>query len=77
MIRALSEEELRQRALEALIQSLGPAEAMRFLSMVRQGSRDYQKWRDEHFKGLTPEQVVDGLKRGSHRGGSSGQHPAS
>jgi hypothetical protein len=62
MNEVLSEEELRRKAWEALKERLGVANAMRFLSLVHNPSRDYQAWRDAHFKDLTTEALVEQMQ---------------
>jgi len=45
----LTERELRQQAVRALTDSLGPVEALRFLALVSREPFDYQEWRGEYF----------------------------
>lgn len=45
----LTEKELRQQAVRALTDSLGPVEALRFLALVSREPFDYQEWRREYF----------------------------
>ena len=49
MAKQLTEQELRQRAVRALTDSLGPVEALRFLALVSREPFDYQEWRREYF----------------------------
>lgn len=49
MVKQLTEEELRQRAVEALSEKLGPVDALRFLALISHEPFDYQKWRREYF----------------------------
>ena len=42
MAKQLSEKELRQQAVRALTDSLGPVEALRFLALVSREPFDYQ-----------------------------------
>ena len=65
----MSENELWTTAWEVLKERLGPGEAMRFLSLIRNPPRDYQKWREQHFKDLTTEQPVEGMKATEHPSG--------
>jgi hypothetical protein len=53
----LSEQELRQQAVRALSDSLGPVDALRFLALVSREPFDYQQWRTEYFSRYS----VDGL----------------
>lgn len=58
MIRPLTDEELRDEALEVLTRHLGPAQTLRFLSWMRSKPRDYQAWRDEHFRGVGVDELL-------------------
>ena len=49
MAKQLTEKELRQHAVRALTDSLGPVEALRFLALVSREPFDYQEWRREYF----------------------------
>ena len=66
MSEMLPTNQLCERALGALAKALGPAGAMRFLSILRNEPRDYQKWRDEHFKDLTVEALAERLQAAEH-----------
>lgn len=54
--------ELCDRAWMALKNQLGMAHAMRFMSLIRNPKRDYLAWRDERFKDLTPNELIDQLR---------------
>ena len=58
MVRQLTDDELRDRALELLTENLGPSQTIRFLSWLRQSPRDYQAWRDAHFQGFTADDLI-------------------
>ena len=45
MAKKLSENELRRQAVQALSESLGPVDALRFLALVSREPFDYQEWR--------------------------------
>lgn len=62
MNESLTDEQLRAKAWDVLKQHLGTLEAIRFLSMVRRQPRDYQRWRDEHFKNLNPDDLIRQLE---------------
>ena len=62
MNKRLTESELCSTAWGLLNERLGPAEAMRFFSLIRNPSRDYQEWRARHFKDLTIDQLVEGIR---------------
>jgi hypothetical protein len=49
MAKKLTEQELRQQAVRALTDSLGPVEALRFLALVSREPFDYQQWRQQYF----------------------------
>jgi hypothetical protein len=50
MAKQLTEQELRQQAVRALSDSLGPVDALRFLALVSREPFDYQQWRKEYFR---------------------------
>ena len=52
MAKQLSEKELRRQAVQALSDSLGPVDALRFLALVSREPFDYQEWRREYFSRL-------------------------
>jgi len=49
MAKKLSENELRRQAVQALSESLGPVDALRFLALVSREPFDYQEWRRSYF----------------------------
>ena len=49
MAKQLTEQELRRQAVQALSDSLGPEDALRFLALVSREPFDYQEWRREYF----------------------------
>jgi len=49
MTKQLTEQELRRQAVQALSDSLGPVDALRFLALVSREPFDYQEWRREYF----------------------------
>ena len=63
MNKRMTEQELCTTAWDMLQERLGPVEGMRFLSLIRNPGRDYQTWRQEHFKDLTTDRLVEGMKR--------------
>lgn len=50
MVNRLTYAELCERAWEVLRERLGPVNTLRFLSLARAQPRDYQAWRDAHFR---------------------------
>jgi hypothetical protein len=49
MAKQLTEQELRQQAVRALSDRLGPVDALRFLASVSREPFDYQQWRTDYF----------------------------
>ena len=49
MAKQLTEKELRQQAVRALTENLGPVQALRFLALVSREPFDYQEWRRQYF----------------------------
>jgi hypothetical protein len=49
MAKQLTEQQLRRQAVQALSDSLGPVDALRFLALVSRDPFDYQEWRREYF----------------------------
>ena len=45
MAKQLSETELRRQAVQALSDSVGPVDALRFLALVSREPFDYEEWR--------------------------------
>ena len=61
MVSRTSDVDLCKQAWEVLSDRFGPVDAMRFLSLVRNQPRDYQKWREEHFRELTLSGLLEQL----------------
>lgn len=55
----LPEETMVERAVEALVKSLGPVEAARFLSLPRQRVLDYVHWHRQWQANLNQEGFFD------------------
>ncbi len=53
MAKLLTEQELRQQAVWALADKLGPVDALRFLALVSREPFDYQQWRKEYHGDVT------------------------
>ncbi len=62
MLSEMTDEELRDRALEVLTQHLGATQTIRFLSWLRNKPRDYQTWRDAHFRGFSADELIERLR---------------
>jgi len=50
---------LRQAGIEALLQKLGYAETLRFLSQISSGQGDYMRWREQMFAGMTVDEIFE------------------
>jgi hypothetical protein len=59
MAKQLSETELRRQAVQALSDSLGPVDALRFLALVSREPFDYQKWRREYFSQFNVDELLE------------------
>ena len=62
MVQRPNDDDLCTQAWEALRARLGPVETMRFLSILRNQSRDYQGWRDKHFQSESVESLLNKIK---------------
>jgi len=58
MAKFMTEHELRQQAVRALEECLGPVEALRFLALVSREPFDYQEWRRQFFIDATADTLV-------------------
>lgn len=67
MAEFMTEQELRERAIRALEEHLGPVEALRFLALVSREPFDYQEWRNRYFAHNTVEELFRDI-RSSHTG---------
>jgi len=68
MAKQLTEQELRRQAVQALSDSLGPVDALRFLALVSREPFDYQEWRREYFSRYAN---LDELLQEAHKQNSS------
>jgi hypothetical protein len=59
----LTDEELRQQAVRALTETLGPVEALRFLALVSREPFDYQAWRREYFSQYDIDELLTELRK--------------
>jgi len=62
MVRRLNDIDLCQKAWEVLREHLGPVESLRFLSLARTQPRDYQTWRDQHFRDESLTSLLDQIQ---------------
>jgi hypothetical protein len=63
MAKKLTEEELRQQAVRALTDSLGPVEALRFLALVSREPFDYQQWRRQYFSDYDIDALLNEVRK--------------
>lgn len=63
MAKQLTESELRQQAVRALTDSLGPVEALRFLALVSRQPFDYQSWRQEYFSQYDVDELLIEIRK--------------
>ena len=57
-----SDLELRQVGIEVLLEKLGYAETLRFLSQMSSGHGDYLQWREQMFGDANVEELFDKAK---------------
>lgn len=65
MAEALADDALRAKGLAILEPSLGPVETLRFLALLSHEPFDYQSWRDKHFEGMSPEEILNRARKTS------------
>lgn len=70
MAKQLTERELRQQAVRALTDSLGPVEALRFLALVSREPFDYQEWRREYFSQYDIDELLSEVRKHRNRNAS-------
>jgi len=70
MVKRLTDDELRDKAVEVLTEHLGAASTLRFLSWLRSAPRDYQAWRDAHFKDASIDQLLEQMRDVERRQGA-------
>ena len=63
MAKQLTEQELRQQAVEALSDRLGPVDALRFLALISREPFDYQQWRREYFSRYTVDELLEEARK--------------
>ncbi len=62
MLSEMTDEELRDKALQVLTEHLGPTHTIRFLSWLRNKPRDYPTWRDAHFRGFSANDLIESMR---------------
>lgn len=55
--------EIRKVGMDALVKSLGPVDAVRFIQQYDQGFGDYSKERHELSKGLTVDDIFSQIEK--------------
>ena len=63
MAKQLTEKELRQQAVPALTDSLGPVEALRFFALVFRDPFGYQAWRREYFSQYDLDELLTEVRK--------------
>jgi hypothetical protein len=63
MAKKLTEQELRQQAVRALTESLGPVEALRFLGLISREPFDYQEWRRKYFSQYDMDELLTEVRK--------------
>ena len=63
MTKQLSETELRRQAVQALSDSLGPVDALRFLALVSREPFDYQEWRRQYFSQFNVDELLEEVRK--------------
>lgn len=63
MAKQLTEDELRQKAVDVLTKSLGPVDSLRFLASVSRESFDYQRWRQQYFGHFSIDELLNEADR--------------
>ena len=66
LTRQLTEKELRQQAVRALTENLGPVQALRFLALVSREPFDYQEWRRQYSSQYDVDELLIEVRK--HRG---------
>ncbi len=70
MAKQRTEKELRQEAVQALSERLGPVDALRFLSLISREPFDYQQWRKEYFSHYSADELLREIRHHHDRKGS-------
>ena len=63
MAKQLTEKDLRQQAVQALSDSLGPVNALRFLALVSREPFDYQEWRRQYFPQYNVDELLEEVRK--------------
>ncbi len=57
MSEQLTDDALYAKGLAVLEDHLGPVQTLRFLALMSRQSFDYQRWRQQHFGGMSLEEI--------------------
>ena len=63
MAKQLTEQELRRQAVQALSESLGPVDALRFLALVSREPFDCQVWRRDYFSQYNLDELLTEVRK--------------
>ena len=58
MSEQLTDDALYAKGLAVLEDHLGPVHTLRFLALMSRQSFDYQRWRQQHFGGMSLEEIL-------------------
>jgi hypothetical protein len=58
MSEQLTDDALSAKGLAVLEDHLGPVQTLRFLALMSRQSFDYQRWRQQHFGGMSLEEIL-------------------
>ncbi len=62
---ALPDDALCAKGVAVLEDHLGPVEALRFLALISRQPFDYQRWRQDHFGGMTLAEIFSRIQQAS------------
>ncbi len=63
MTESLADEALCAKGLALLEDQLGPVQTLRFLALLSRQPFDYQRWRQQHFAGMSLAEVLTQAQR--------------
>ncbi len=63
MTESLAGDALCAKGLALLEEQLGPVQTLRFLALISRQPFDYQRWRQQHFSGMSLVQVLSQAQR--------------
>ena len=62
---ALPDDALCAKGVAVLEDHLGPVEALRFLALISRQPFDYQRWRQQHFEGMSLAEIFSRIQQAS------------